>query len=399
MSTLSIQSIGFFEFKTLTTKYIMLLFKVVKVVKVGGEMKVQKVLVVDKPYPLYLLLDKRYEVVEPVLRFIKYLDNTGKAPNTIKTYCYHLKLFYEYMEQKEIVLDDLNFEELANFVGWLRSPTGDVQVIDLQPKEAKREETSVNNIMNATVSYLEYLGRCGDYKTIDVFKETRGRNYKGFLHHISKGNAYQKNILKLRVKKKKLKTLQHDEVKTIVNACHTRRDKLLIMIMYEGGLRIGEVLSLHLEDIVTWDNEIRITPRDKNENGMYIKHRKERTLHVSKELMALYTDYIVHEYGDELEHDYIFINLKESYFGQPLKYQSVLDLVRRLNKRTGISFTAHMLRHTHATELIRNGWDVAYVQKRLGHAQAQTTLNTYVHLSDQDMKNEFNKYLQRGEQR
>jgi hypothetical protein len=61
----------------------------------------------------------------------------------------------------------------------------------------------------------------------------------------------------------------------------------------------------------------------------------------------------------------------DSYFGHPLKYQSVLDLIRRLVKRTGITFTAHMLRHTHATELIRSGWDAAYVQKRLGHAHVQ----------------------------
>ncbi len=32
-------------------------------------------------------------------------------------------------------------------------------------------------------------------------------------------------------------------------------------------------------------------------------------------LMALYTDYLVHEYGEDLDHDYIFINLKDSYFG------------------------------------------------------------------------------------
>jgi len=89
----------------------------------------------------------------------------------------------------------------------------------------------------------------------------------------------------------------------------------------------------------------------------------------------------------------VFVFYKEAYYGKPLKYQSVLDLIRRIVKRTGIEFTAHVLRHTHATELIRDGWDVAHVQKRLGHANVQTTLNTYVHLSDQDMKNEFKKYL------
>ena len=43
-----------------------------------------------------------------------------------------------------------------------------------------------------------------------------------------------------------------------------------------------------------------------------------------------------------------------------------------------------MLRHTHATELIRADWDVSYVQKRLGHAQIQSTM-VYVHLDDEDM--------------
>ena len=35
-----------------------------------------------------------------------------------------------------------------------------------------------------------------------------------------------------------------------------------MMLMYEGGLRIGEVLNLQIEDIITWDNQVKITPRD-----------------------------------------------------------------------------------------------------------------------------------------
>jgi integrase/recombinase XerD len=53
---------------------------------------------------------------------------------------------------------------------------------------------------------------------------------------------------------------------------------------------------------------------------------------------------------------------------------------------------AHMLRHSHATELIRAGWDASYVQKRLGHAQVQTTINTYVHLDDEDMRQKWRTY-------
>lgn len=51
-----------------------------------------------------------------------------------------------------------------------------------------------------------------------------------------------------------------------------------------------------------------------------------------------------------------------------------------------------MLRHTHATELIRNGWECAYVQKRLGHAHVQTTLDIYAHLKNKDLKKAFDEY-------
>ena len=145
--------------------------------------------------------------------------------------------------------------------------------------------------------------------------------------------------------------------------------------------------------MITWDNEIRILPRDESLNESYIKNKKERVIHLSKELMGLYTKYLVHEYGDELDHDYVFINLRGPNFEQPLKYQSVADLAKRLSRRTGIDFTLHILRHSHATELINSGWDASYVQKRLGHAHVQTTLQTYVHPSNEIMKREYKKYM------
>ena len=308
-------------------------------------------------------------MVIPVMEFIKYLDNTGKAPNTIKTYCYHLKLFYEFIERKNIKLNQVRLEGLVEFIGWLRNPLENQSVFNFQPLESIREETTINAILNAVLSFFEYLARSEQYEGINVFKEARGRDFKGFLHHISKNKKGKKNILKLRVKKKRIKTLTEPEVKNIIGACNCLRDKLIMMLMYEGGLRIGEVLNLQIEDIITWDNQVKITPREISLNESYIKSKRERIIHVSKELMKLYTDYLIYEYPEELEHAYVFINFKKSYFGKPMKYQSVLDLIRRLSKKTGIKFNAHMFRHTHATELVRNGWDVSYVQKRLGHPQ------------------------------
>ncbi len=67
-------------------------------------------------------------------------------------------------------------------------------------------------------------------------------------------------------------------------------------------------------------------------------------------------------------------------------------LFRKLSGKTGLRATPHMFRHTHATDLLRAGWDAAYVQRRLGHAQIQTTVNTYGHLSTGDLGEMFARY-------
>jgi integrase len=67
-------------------------------------------------------------------------------------------------------------------------------------------------------------------------------------------------------------------------------------------------------------------------------------------------------------------------------------LFRHYSKKSGIPIHGHLLRHSHATELVKAGWDASYVQKRLGHAQVQTTINTYIHLDDEEMSQKWRAY-------
>lgn len=189
-----------------------------------------------------------------------------------------------------------------------------------------------------------------------------------------------------------------EQVNTLVEACSNLRDKFLIRLLYESGLRIGEALGLRHEDMVTGnDNAIKVVPRVDNINFVRAKGGVERIVHVNKELMQWYSAYLIDEYPDDLDCDFVFVVIKapgKGEVGNPLSYQTVNSLFRRLAKKIGIEVNPHLLRHTHATELIRAGWDMSYVQKRLGHADIQTTVNTYVHLSNEDLMNEYNKYLQ-----
>ena len=112
--------------------------------------------------------------------------------------------------------------------------------------------------------------------------------------------------------------------------------------------------------------------------------------------MRLYFDYYVREYPNTIDCDYVFISQYSQHdlVGTPLSYDATNKMLKSLKSKTGIAqIRAHMFRHTHATELIKAGWDMSYVQKRLGHKDIQTTLNTYVHLTEEDLAIEYKKYL------
>lgn len=93
---------------------------------------------------------------------------------------------------------------------------------------------------------------------------------------------------------------------------------------------------------------------------------------------------------------YVFINFLNN---KPLSYVAVRRLFVRLSKKCGFRVTPHMLRHTHTTELIRHGCDATFVHRRLGHSRDQTTLDIYSHLNQDDLKQAFQLYQAKKEDR
>jgi hypothetical protein len=96
------------------------------------------------------------------------------------------------------------------------------------------------------------------------------------------------------------------EVQSLLDSCTRLRDRFLLCLLHESGMRIGQALGLRHADIRSYDGAIDIVPRA-NSNGALAKSRSPYVVHVSKQAMALYADYLVHEYG-EVSHDYVFVN-------------------------------------------------------------------------------------------
>lgn len=363
-------------------------------------MKVQKVQLPDSNSVAWILIDDSFLPIEPVQEFLDYLRNIERSPNTIRAYAYHLKLYWEFLGQQRLDWKEVKISNLAEFMSWLRNPNPQ-GVVSMQEQEAKRTEATVNAILTSVCMLYDFQEKTGNAPHIPLYhsKVMPGQRYKSFLHHITKGKLVRTRLLKLKVPRKFPKTFDGGQVEQLTEACNRLRDKFLICLLHESGMRIGQALGLRHEDIESWDNLIHVVPRDNNANGARAKASSPYSVNVSQNLMGLYTEYIEKEFmevlGDDFS-DYVFVNLWDGRIGTPMSYNAVMDLFRRLKRKTGIAIPVHphMLRHTHATELIQSGMEMACVQKRLNHASIQTTMDTYVHLTNEDMKLAYQEYLQ-----
>ena len=106
--------------------------------------------------------------------------------------------------------------------------------------------------------------------------------------------------------------------------------------MFETGLRIGEILSLFIEDFI-YDQ--------KNGHKIRLVDR-----------------------------------------GKPLQYQDINTLFKRLKNKTGIDVHVNLFRYTYDDIYHQQTKDIKQVQKHLVHSQIQTTMNIYLHLSDEDIR-------------
>nr|WP_199298357.1 tyrosine-type recombinase/integrase [Leptolyngbya sp. FACHB-17] len=346
-----------------------------------------------------MVLGDDFLPVEPIEEYLNYLRNVERSPHTIKAYAFHLKLYWDYLHDRHLDWTAVSVVELADFMSWLRSPSP-IDVVSMQEQQAKRTESTINAILTAVCMLYDFHEQAGNAPHIPLYRSRvmPGRRYKSFLHHITKGKPVRTRLLKLKVPRRAPKTFPDSQMEQLVSACDRIRDKFLLCVLAESGMRIGQVLGLRHEDIQSWDNQILVIPRDNNANGARAKSKNPNTIHVSKELMGLYSEYLQKEFmeilGDNFS-DYVFVNLWKGDLGSPMTYNAVMDLFNRLKRKTGIAIAhPHMFRHTHATALIRERTEMVYVQKRLGHASIQTTNDIYVHVSDEDMKQEYHRYLE-----
>ena len=155
--------------------------------------------------------------------------------------------------------------------------------------------------------------------------------------------------------------LRNEQVRELLeHGCATRRDRLMVLIPLDMGLRVSEIAQLS-KDSLSLDG-VRIKG----------KGNKTRIVPISRELFS------------ELENtgstDYVWLGKMR----RPLMPAGVKSAFRRIFRRAGIKAGPHSLRHTFATQYLRCGGAVWALQRILGHSSVSTT-EIYLHLLNDDV--------------
>lgn len=164
------------------------------------------------------------------------------------------------------------------------------------------------------------------------------------------------------------------------NEITNSRDKaklLMIKILFWTGLRIGELMALTLNDILTDRKAIRI-------NKTWLVAEKEFAspkTESSNRIVSL-PDCVWNPLTEYLEHLYKFRPSDRIFLES---YLNVRRFLKKICKETGVPvINPHGLRHSHASLLIRNGISPIVIKDRLGHATIDMTLNVYSHIYSSD---------------
>jgi integrase len=177
-----------------------------------------------------------------------------------------------------------------------------------------------------------------------------------------------------------VKALTEAELRLLVEK--TPEDfKLLVELLAKTGLRVGEAFALRWQDI----EGNRLCVRRRWYKGSFDKPKSKfgrRDVPLSpafaKRLWAA-------RKASQHPEDTALVSAGRN--GRPPGYSNVLNRVLKpAAKAAGVPWVGfHTLRHTCASMLFRNGYNAKQVQKFLGHLSAAFTLDTYIHLLDDDL--------------
>ena len=282
--------------------------------------------------------------------FLEYLEaERNYSSATIESYAKDLAEFQDFMEGQN------------PDASWTSVQSDDVRewVIYLLD-EQRLAASSVNRKLSALRSYYKYLRRMGRVGVNPMEKVTAPKKRKPLPHFVRESEMDR--LLELT-----------KEDRSFIGI----RDRLVLMVFYETGIRRAELLGMTDASVDLAARQIKVTG----------KRNKPRIVPFGEELAREFEAYLnAREELQGVKDPMLFVNengaaVTESQVSNLVK--KYLSMVTTIEKKS-----PHVLRHSFATAMLNNHADLTSIQKLLGHESVATT-EIYTHVSFEDLKSEY----------
>lgn len=169
--------------------------------------------------------------------------------------------------------------------------------------------------------------------------------------------------------------LTEEEVAKMIECAYNVRAKFVIALLYSSGIRLEELIDLNRGQI--YQRKFTIKGKGGKVRLCFIDERTESLL---REYMRTRKDNC----------NALVVSLQNK---ERMTRTNVELLVKNAARRAGIAkrVTPHTLRHSYATNFLRNGGNIAYLSKMMGHKSVDTTM-VYTHLVDNDLEEQYKNF-------
>jgi integrase len=367
---------------------------------------------VDGGLSLAELLDESGEPVAIVSAFLRYLAARDCSPNTLVAYAHDLQHFWRFLVRDELTWDAFRPPHALELLEYLRTVPHRrtlprvgltlLTVIDGEPAAGLAAPT-INRILAAVSSFYEFAilsGQLDRHNPIEQRPDPALRRvserHRSFMEGASRQRPVRRSV-RVKTVQRLPRPLSDEQVAALVSALHCQRDLALVRLMLDGGLRPGEALGLHLEDVAYGRRRVVIRHRNDHPKGVRAKSRTERVVDLHEpDTLAAVSRYVMTERPAEVESPFLFlVGGRSARRLEPLGYPALAKLFARACERAGIRepwITPHSLRHTHATRMWEGGMRELALQKRLGHASPEST-RIYTRVSEPAVVADYRRAL------
>ena len=287
-----------------------------------------------------------------VLNFLSYLQ-------TEKRYSEHTRIAYQVdIEQFldfSLITNEKELEEANSMVirGWM---------VDLLEKAYSKR--SVNRKLSSLRSFFKWLQK-EQILIMNPMLRVQGPKSEKRLPAFARVSDLSKEKM--------------DEV--FDDSYEGKRNKLMIELFYQTGIRLSELINLKNSDI------------EKDRIKVIGKRNKERIIPITISLYTIIEEYRLHLKSMGLRSHFLFISKSGNKIYPKLVYRiinSYLGLVTNLDK-----CSPHVLRHTFATHMLNNGAGLETLKDLLGHANLSAT-QVYTHNTFTQLTNIYSQAHPRG---